>query len=83
MNDELIDLPKGICPVGEMAYKKAQNLVIPPGSSMGDIERYAIFWALEQCEGNQTHAADLLKISIKTIHNKLKEYGATAPAGKN
>jgi len=30
--------------------------------------------ALELTKGNRTHAANLLKISIRTLRNKLNEY---------
>ena len=38
------------------------------------IEREHIFRALEETHGNRTQAASLLKISIRTLRNKLNEY---------
>jgi DNA-binding NtrC family response regulator len=35
---------------------------------------------LESTNNNKTRAAEILGISLKTLHNKLKEYGAAAPA---
>ena len=39
-----------------------------------EMEKDAILRALEHTGGNRTKAADLLKISIRTLRNKLKEY---------
>jgi transcriptional regulator with PAS, ATPase and Fis domain len=50
----------------------------PPGTvlpSLDTIERNAIMRAMEATGGNQTKAAALLGISIRTIHRKLKSYG--------
>ncbi len=44
------------------------------GSSLEEIERGAIIRALEATGGNQTKAAALLGISIRTINRKLKSY---------
>jgi two-component system response regulator FlrC len=42
--------------------------------SLKDMERKMIFHALDQTDGNRTHAADLLGISVRTLRNKLHEY---------
>jgi len=39
-----------------------------------EMEKTAIFYALNQTNGNRTHAADLLGISVRTLRNKLNEY---------
>jgi DNA-binding NtrC family response regulator len=44
------------------------------GASLEAIERGAIIKAMEATGGNQTKAAALLGISIRTIHRKLKSY---------
>jgi DNA-binding NtrC family response regulator len=44
-----------------------------------------ILKTLEATSNNKTRAAEILGISLKTLHNKLKEYGsgaADAGAGK-
>jgi len=42
-----------------------------------------ILKTLEATSNNKTRAAEILGISLKTLHNKLKEYGSSAPeAGK-
>jgi transcriptional regulator of acetoin/glycerol metabolism len=43
-------------------------------ASLEEIERGAIIRAMEATGGNQTKAAALLGISIRTIHRKLKSY---------
>jgi DNA-binding NtrC family response regulator len=45
-----------------------------------DMEKRHILAALKRCQGNRTHAARLLDISIRTLRNKLHEYNATAAA---
>jgi two-component system response regulator HydG len=49
-----------------------------PGSTMAEIERYAITTALEAAEGSTVRAAELLDISVRTIQYRLQEYGLTA-----
>ncbi len=44
-----------------------------PGS-LKEMERKTIFHTLDQTNGNRTHAADMLGISVRTLRNKLKEY---------
>ena len=45
------------------------------GRTVADVERELILNTLDQCLGNRTHAANILGISIRTLRNKLKEYG--------
>jgi DNA-binding NtrC family response regulator len=44
------------------------------GQSVGEMERKLITTTLEQTNGNRTHAAKLLGISLRTLRNKLREY---------
>ena len=44
------------------------------GQSVGEMERKLIMSTLEQTNGNRTHAAKLLGISLRTLRNKLREY---------
>lgn len=50
----------------------ARDLV---GRTVADVERDLILDTLEHCLGNRTHAANILGISIRTLRNKLKQYG--------
>ena len=51
------------------------------GTTVGEAERQLIMKTLEATNNNKTRAAEILGISLKTLHNKLKEYGSAAPAG--
>jgi transcriptional regulator with PAS, ATPase and Fis domain len=50
------------------------------GATVDDAERMLIFKTLESTHNNKTRAAEILGISLKTLHNKLREYGNTAAA---
>lgn len=54
---------------------------IIPGSSMADIERYAILTTLEAQGGSTSKAADVLGISVRKIQYKLQEYGNAPKSG--
>jgi DNA-binding NtrC family response regulator len=43
--------------------------------SLGDLEKGHIIRTLELCSANRTHAARKLGISVRTLRNKLNEYG--------
>ena len=45
------------------------------GRTVADVERDLIIDTLQHCLGNRTHAANILGISIRTLRNKLKQYG--------
>jgi DNA-binding NtrC family response regulator len=44
------------------------------GHTVADIERELILETLRRCQGNRTHAANILGISIRTLRNKLHGY---------
>ncbi|MGA3292704.1 MAG: sigma-54 dependent transcriptional regulator [Candidatus Acidiferrales bacterium] len=48
----------------------------PIGTTVDDAERELILQTLAATSQNKTRAAELLGISLKTLHNKLKEYEA-------
>ena len=70
---------------GGAASAAAGSAGVPAGASspptngeielLGEIEKRYILRALEQCGGNRTHTARKLGLSIRTLRNKLKEYG--------
>ncbi len=45
-----------------------------PGRTLDDIERTVIIEALQYHQGNRTHTAKALGISIRTLRNKLSDY---------
>jgi len=46
------------------------------GTTVEEAEKKLILRTLEHTKNNKTRAADILGISLKTLHNKLKEYGS-------
>lgn len=50
------------------------GLRMRPGMTVAEVERRLILETLGFTQNNKTRAAELLAISLKTLHNKLKEY---------
>ena len=48
------------------------------GTTVEEAEKQLIIKTLEATNNNKTRAAEILGISLKTLHNKLKEYGSAA-----
>jgi len=60
------------------------GLTIAPGMTVDEAEQKLIVATLEAANGNKTRAAEMLGISLKTLHNKLnrfKEAGASGASG--
>ncbi|HTU46721.1 MAG TPA: sigma-54 dependent transcriptional regulator [Bryobacteraceae bacterium] len=53
---------------------------LPVGTTVGEAEKALIQLTLQHTKNNKTRAAEILGISLKTLFNKLKEYGATETA---
>ena len=53
---------------------------LPVGTTVGEAERALIQMTLQHTKNNKTRAAEILGISLKTLFNKLKEYGAAGEA---
>jgi len=45
-----------------------------PMGSLKEMEQKAIFHTLDRTDGNRTHAAEILGITVRTLRNKLNEY---------
>lgn len=56
---------------------------LPVGTTVSDAEKALIQATLQHTKNNKTRAAEILGISLKTLFNKLKEYGASEPADVN
>jgi len=54
----------------------ANVIQVEVGTTVDEAERRLIVKTLESTNNNKTKAADILGISLKTLHNKLKEYGS-------
>ena len=55
--------------------QRAPVVRIAVGDSLADVERRLILKTLKFARGNKRKTAELLKLSLKTIYNKIKEYG--------
>lgn len=62
-------------PRTKLRRRKAPIVKIAVGDSLADVERRLISKTLEFARGNKRKTAELLKLSLKTIYNKIKEYG--------
>jgi len=64
---------------GKVATKGPSDLSsikFPVGTTVDAMERELILQTLQATGNNKTRAAELLGVSLKTLHNKLKEYGS-------
>jgi DNA-binding NtrC family response regulator len=52
------------------------------GTTVEEAERQLIIKTLDATHNNKTRAAEILGISLKTLHNKLKEYAGQVAAGR-
>jgi DNA-binding NtrC family response regulator len=70
-------LPPGFGQVIPRAPVQEANAVrLGVGTTVDEAERLLILKTLEATNNNKTRAAEILGISLKTLHNKLKEYGS-------
>ena len=56
------------------AAPDASVVSVPVGTTVNEAERMLILRTLEATGQNKTRAAEILGVSLKTMHNKLKEY---------
>ena len=61
--------------VGAVSAGMAQDTAPLVGRTVAEVERDLIIDTLSHCLGNRTHAANILGISIRTLRNKLRQYG--------
>ena len=54
---------------------------LPVGTTVSQAEKSLIILTLQHTKNNKTRAAEILGISLKTLFNKLKEYGADSGSG--
>jgi transcriptional regulator with PAS, ATPase and Fis domain len=48
---------------------------LKPGLSLRELEKSLLEITLDATSGNRTHAAELLGVSLRTVRNKIREYG--------
>jgi DNA-binding NtrC family response regulator len=63
--------------VGAALSGTSDELALPVGITVEQAERHLILKTLETTGQNKTRAAEILGISLKTLHNKLKKYRDT------
>ena len=51
-------------------------VLLPAGSTVADIERELVLLTLTRCNGNRTHAARQLGVSVRTLRNRIRLYSA-------
>ncbi len=63
--------------VASTGMQKAADVlqVLMPGMPMRSLERQLLEKTLLETGGNRTHAAEMLGLSVRTIRNKIREYG--------
>jgi DNA-binding NtrC family response regulator len=66
---------------GHPATAAPEVAEFPVGTTVSEVERVLILRTIEHTRNNKTRAAEILGISLKTLHNKLKEYGSKDVAG--
>jgi two-component system, NtrC family, response regulator AtoC len=57
------------------ARRSAQTLEVPVGNTLASIERQVIIATLEKFGQQKEHTAAALGVSLKTLYNRIKEYG--------
>jgi two-component system response regulator AtoC len=75
LSDHAIDAA-ALTPATTAPTSVGHTLAIPVGTSLAEVDRKLIFATLELCGGVKKRAADILGISLKTLYNRLEEYGS-------
>jgi DNA-binding NtrC family response regulator len=68
--------PVSAAPVRTPQAENGDFVRFPIGTTVEEAEKGLILRTLEHTRNNKTRAAEILGISLKTLHNKLKEYGS-------
>lgn len=75
LSDQTIDAA-ALSPAMTSQSPVGLTLAIMVGTSLAEVDRKLIFATLELCSGVKKRAADILGISLKTLYNRLEEYGS-------
>lgn len=73
------DLPPRLRQIGTVSEADTKNIpanmvAVPLGTTVEEMERQLILRTLEMQSNNKTRAAEVLGVSLKTLHNKLNRY---------
>jgi DNA-binding NtrC family response regulator len=80
---EVAHLPPGFgrAMPAAVTHADTNSVSVRVGATVGEAERLLILRTLEFTSHNKTRAAEILGVSLKTLHNKLKEYEFQREAG--
>ena len=65
------------------ARRASRRWRLTPGTTVEEAENRLILMTLEHTRDNKTRAAEILGISLKTLHNKLNKLRGRVPGTKN
>jgi DNA-binding NtrC family response regulator len=60
---------------GEGSAAESKRTEVKPGVTLQEMERQLLERTLESTGGNRTRAAELMGVSLRTVRNKIREYG--------
>ena len=60
---------------GKILPRRQRSPEWKPGLSLGEMERQLFAMTLESTGGNRARAAELLGVSLRTVRNKIREFG--------
>ncbi|MDE3153987.1 MAG: sigma-54-dependent Fis family transcriptional regulator [Acidobacteriota bacterium] len=66
--------PEVVRPEPRLAAASSDVVALSPGVTVDEAEQRLILLTLEHTRNNKTRAAEILGISLKTLHNKLKKF---------
>jgi two-component system, NtrC family, response regulator AtoC len=76
MADDMIDAPYLPRELGVLPVVDGNFLNVGVGMKIAEVERRLILTTLKHCEGSKEKTAEMLGVSVKTLYNRLREYGA-------
>ncbi|KVE36337.1 sigma-54-dependent transcriptional regulator [Burkholderia sp. TSV86] len=68
--------PPVIVEVSDMMSAAGDTVSVPFGTPLSEVDRQIILGTLERCGGVKSHAAETLGVSLKTISNRLMQFGS-------
>lgn len=62
--------------MSQYVFPSQSEMAPPVGVKVADVERELVLRTLAGCNGNRTHAARALGISVRTLRNRIRLYTA-------